>query len=125
MKPSHPKNTRHTHTRSKKRRSRTRLPIFILAAIGICLLLALPFLLGLDLNGHSKADPSALPQSNPVTSPISNNPLPSLAAGTLDPTAFYQETLASIHTQQAQDAVLVATQLRQQELDATATARTQ
>ncbi|KAB2858761.1 MAG: hypothetical protein F9K46_11480 [Anaerolineae bacterium] len=125
MKPPSQKNIRHTHTHSKKRRGGTRLPIFILAAIGICLLLALPFLLGLDLSGQPDAEPSAPPRSNPVTSPISNNPLPSLVAGTLDSTAFHQATLAAIHTQQANDAVLVATQLRQQALDATATAQTQ
>ena len=104
----------------KKRRGRTRLPIFVLAAIGICLLLAIPFLLGLDLSGQSDIEPSAPPRTNPVPSP-----LPSLAADMLNPTAFHQLTLASIHTQQAQNAVLAATQRRQQALDATATARTQ
>ncbi|MBZ0316589.1 MAG: hypothetical protein K8L91_09235 [Anaerolineae bacterium] len=126
MKPPSQKNTRPAHPRSKKRWGGTHLPIFILVAIGICLLLALPFLLGVDLNGRSKTEPSALPPSNPVTSPVSNNPLPSLdTIGTPDPTTFHQETLAAIHTQQANDAVLVATQLRQQALDATATVRTQ
>lgn len=127
MKPSPtPKNTRQVHPHSKKRRGWTRLPILILAVIGICLLLAVPFLLGLDLSGQSHTEPSSPPRANPMTSPISNNPLPSLAtAGTLDPTVFYQQTLAVIHTQQAQDAVLAATQMRQQQLDATATTQTQ
>lgn len=127
MKPPAQKNTRHFRIPSKKRWSGTRLSILILAAIGICLLLAMPFLLGLDLSGQPATEPTVSPPSNnPVTSPMSNNSLPSLAtSGTLDPTTFYQETLAAIHTQQAHDAVLIATQLRQQALDATATARTQ
>lgn len=61
MNPSAQKNTRHANDSSKKRRGGTRLSIFVLTAIGICLLLALPFLLGLDLSGQPDTEPSAPP----------------------------------------------------------------
>ncbi|MBI5928207.1 MAG: hypothetical protein HY862_02780 [Chloroflexi bacterium] len=118
---THPRSPAQT---SKKRRGRMWLAILSFTTLGICLLLAMPFWLRLELGDSSDKSPVTSPHLRDTAWPPLTQPAPSQPqVSTSNPAEIYQQTLAVAYTQQALDAVRAATAVRQAALDATATAQ--